>query len=471
MIVDTTQKLKSHHILFFGNSSKQALIDRIESLGPHLKVISTANEEMAINFIKNDHPRIVLIDFDRHNFQPLAFLKKLEKPKNDHSIIGLTEQAPLDLIIKSIKMGVTDVIHIKEEPTKLEHELQKILQKDSVDSPGKDIFEKQKKIFDFNNILNTSPKLENIFSLLSRIVDRKWVTILLLGETGSGKGLVARAIHYKSFSQNRPFVEINCNALPENLLESELFGYEKGAFTDAKTSKKGLFELAENGTLFLDEIGDIPVNIQTKLLKAIEDKTVRRLGGVRDIYINTRIIAATNRNMQQAIKDGAFRTDLYYRLNVVSFTMPPLRERVYDTVLLANKFLHEYAEEYDSPVKKFSSKAVQLLKEYHWPGNVRELKHTIERMVLLSDEEQIDQEILEDALNSELSLIDKGESNFNHLYLEIPDKGISLDDGEKIIIKSILEKTNWNKRKTCHLLNISRPRLDRKIEKYDLSPK
>jgi two-component system, NtrC family, response regulator AtoC len=469
MIVDTTEMLNSHHVLFIGNSNKQALIDRINVSDQNFKFFTTVDEEKAINYIRDDHPKVVLIDYDRKNFQPLDFITKIKKYKSGHIIFGLTEEAPLDIIVKSIKMGVNDVIHIKDEPAKLEQELKKILQKNTDASLGESLYRKQKKIHDFDYILSTSPSLENIFALVSRIVFRKWVTILLLGETGSGKGMIARAIHYKSFNENRPFVEINCNALPENLLESELFGYEKGAFTDAKTQKKGLFEMAENGTLFLDEIGDISNNVQTKLLKAIENKSIRRVGGVKDIHINTRIIAATNRNMQEALQDGSFRTDLYYRLNVVSFVMPPLRERRYDTALLATKFLTEYAAEYESPVKGFSASALQMLKEYAWPGNIRELKHTIERLVLLSDCDFITIDQLQDALNSEINKMNSPRGS-HASSIDIPPNGLSLEEGEKLLIQYILERIEWNKRKACNMLKISRPTLDRKIEKYNLLP-
>jgi two-component system response regulator AtoC len=266
-------------------------------------------------------------------------------------------------------------------------------------------------------------------------------------------------------------VEVNCNTLPENLLESELFGHEKGAFTDAKTRKKGLFEIARNGTLFLDEIGEIAFALQSKLLRVIEEKKIRRVGGIEDISVNTRIIASTNRDLKTAIKAERFRSDLYYRLNVFSILLPPLRERGEDVVILAQKFLKDYAEEYNSPVRRFSPNAIALLKEYPWPGNVRELKNTIERIVLLFDGEEAGRKTVEEAIQSEGPLAISSRRQVGSLKIDVPPEGLRLDDVEKVVIKEILEKEGWNKRRTCEILHISRPRLDRKIRKYGLKLK
>lgn len=472
MIVEKVENLKKRDILFIGTPDNRVIMDAIDESSHQINLITTDNEEEALDWIRRGHPDLVLIDYDLKNIKPIPFLEKLSRFRNGHTLLGLTQQAPLNVVLKTIKLGVKDVIHVKQEPFKVHQAIKKLMEQSAkVEPEVKNLYDKQRAQYDFQHILNYSPSLENVFSTISRIITKKWVTIMITGETGTGKGLVARAVHYNSFADQRPFVEINCNALPENLLESELFGHEKGAFTDAKTQKKGLFELANEGTLFLDEIGDVPVSVQTKLLKAIEDKSIRRVGGTEDIRVNSRIIAATNRNLQQLIKEGAFRIDLYYRLNVVSLHLPPLRSRKYDIVLLANKFLEFYAREYDSPVKSFTPQALALLKEYPWPGNVRELKHAIERMVLLTDSEKLDESVLQDALQSEMNKIDLGSVPSNYGSIVIPPEGISLEEGERLIIQTILERANWNKRQACRMLQISRPTLDRKIEKYNLAPK
>ncbi|MGH7454289.1 MAG: sigma-54 interaction domain-containing protein, partial [bacterium] len=309
-----------------------------------------------------------------------------------------------------------------------------------------------------------------VFDTLARIIQRKWVTVLLRGESGTGKEMIAHAIHYNSSAPTQPFVEINCSAIPEALLEAELFGYEKGAFTDAKTRKRGLFELAENGSLFLDEIGEVSPQMQVKLLKAVEEKKIRRLGGTEDIQINTRIITATSRDLQAAIRDGQFRQELYYRLNVVSIYLPPLRERGDDILLLAHHFLCHFAKEYASTLSAFTAEAEALLREYHWPGNIRELRHTIERVVLLSEGQFVTRTALARAMESETPALPSKSADATAIKIDIPPDGISFEEIEKQALQAVLEKMGWNKRLTSRVFKISRPRLARKIEKYQLKP-
>jgi len=240
-----------------------------------------------------------------------------------------------------------------------------------------------------NSIIGESESLLRVLNLANKVSEKSNANVLILGETGTGKGLFARAIHNNGKTRAFPFIDIVCTAIPENLLESELFGYEAGAFTDARTRKIGLFELADKGTLFLDEIGDLSINIQTKLLRAIEKKVIKRLGGVADIPINARIISATNRDLDSMVEDNLFRRDLFHRLNVVSIEVPPLREREDDIVILANHFIKEFNIQFEKSVKKIDKDLQHFLKGYSWPGNVRELRNAIERAVLLSDSSKI----------------------------------------------------------------------------------
>jgi DNA-binding NtrC family response regulator len=455
-------------ILYFGDPGKRNLLDGIDWQSRECEILTAQDEEKAFSILDSADPQVVLVDFDQAGFMPLSFLDKLLGKSKERMVVGLTENSPLDIVVKSIQMGVRDVIHTKDELFKLQLNLSKIVEEGNCHAKGEMLHQKQKENYDFSSILGQSPEMRRLVEIISKIIKRKWVTVLLLGETGTGKELIARVIHYKSYCNYQPFVEVNCNTLPENLLESELFGHEKGAFTDAKTRKKGLFEIARHGTLFLDEIGEINFTLQSKLLRVIEEKKIRRVGGIEDISVNTRIIASTNRDLQTAIKTERFRSDLYYRLNVISIHLPPLRQRGDDVVMLARKFLKDYAEEYKSPVRRFSPDAIALLKEYPWPGNIRELKNTIERIILLFDGEEAGRKTVEEAIQSEGPLVMSSQRPVGSLKIDIPPEGLRLDDVEKVVIREILEKAGWNKRRTCEILHISRPRLDRKIRKYDL---
>ena len=456
-------------ILYYGNPDKHKVIDGLSLNG---ELLTTSDRESALEVVGRENPQFVLIDFDQPQRKLLDFVDQLLSVSPQLIVFGLTLTSPLGVVVKAVKMGVQEVINTREDPHKLQKELSNLIQNWEDIDKGEDLHQKERQKYDFTNLIGQSAELQHVLEIVTKIIQRKWVTVLIQGETGTGKELIARAIHYNSFNQFQPFVEINCNALPETLLESELFGYEKGAFTDARTQKKGLFELAQHGTLFLDEIGDISQTIQVKLLKALEEKKIRRLGGTKDIQIETRIIAATNRDLKAAMQEGAFRNDLYYRLNVISIPLPPLRDWGDDVLLLAHHFLSQYAAEYESPTRAFTAEVETMLQDYDWPGNIRELSHTIERLALLGESETVSRTELAEALESETALILAKKRRSNTLQIDIPQDGFTLEEGEKLLISAVLEQMEWNKRKTSTILKISRPRLDRKIEKYGLiSPK
>lgn len=313
------------------------------------------------------------------------------------------------------------------------------------------------------SIIGGSSNFTKVLGLAKKVSEKSTSNILLLGETGSGKGLFAKAIHNHSKNRSEPFVDIVCTAIPETLLESELFGYEAGAFTNARNRKLGLFELAENGTLFLDEIGDMSLNLQSKLLRAIEKKVIKRVGGVVDIPINARIISATNKKLEEMVEDGSFRRDLFHRLNVVTIELPPLKERGDDIVLLANFFINQFNKEFNKSVKKINKEVTRFFKNYPWPGNIRELKNAIERAVLLSE-------------NGSLTLAD-----FSNLINSIPINGtarrsdefppqlirmdlnyttVDLKKLDTYYAKVVLDKVGGNKSQAAKFLGISRPKLD-----------
>ena len=322
---------------------------------------------------------------------------------------------------------------------------------------------------DFSGIIGTSPVLRQVIGLMERVVQNREVSVLITGETGTGKEIVARAIHDNSATGSELFVEVNCAAIPEHLLEAELFGYEKGAYTGAERTKRGLFELADGGTLLLDEIGFMSLNLQAKLLKAIEEKTFRRLGGEDEVQVKVRIIASTNVDLAQAMTDFKFREDLYYRLNEIQIELPSLRERSDDVILLAEHFLEEFAHQYNLGKRTLSETSKELLRQYHWPGNVRELRNAIKRAMIIYDATTLEPDMIPVSVRSTNSLA-KQPWNRGQLVVEIPEDGITFDEVEKQTIDHTLKMTDWNRNQAARMLKISRPRLLRKIEKYDLEP-
>jgi two-component system, NtrC family, response regulator AtoC len=314
------------------------------------------------------------------------------------------------------------------------------------------------------SILGESEKLMRAVDLATKVSEKSNSNVLILGETGTGKGLFARAIHNNGPANQFPFIDIICTAIPENLLESELFGYEAGAFTSARTRKVGLFELADRGTLFLDEIGDLSNNLQTKLLRAIEKKVIKRLGGVVDIPINARIISATNRDLENMVERNLFRRDLYHRLNVVSIEIPPLRDREEDAVLLANHFIEEFNKQFNKSVKKLDKDVQHLLMGYSWPGNVRELRNIIERAVLLSEDKKLQMKDFLSLINNSPVLaqenLNSQQTPSNVIRLDINYGVTNLRKLDKQYARQVLLKLGGNKTQTAKLLGISRPKLD-----------
>lgn len=322
--------------------------------------------------------------------------------------------------------------------------------------------------FGIDTIIGQSPALRSALDLARKVANTRLTTVLVVGETGTGKELFARGIHYAGPTHGEPFVAVNCAAIPETLLESELFGHEKGAFTDARSQKRGLFELAGAGSLFLDEIGDLPHKLQPKLLRALEDRRIRRVGGNEEIKVNCRIIAATNASLTDAVARLEFREDLYYRLNVFRIDLPPLRHREDDIVRLAMSFIDSIAQESDLPPKHLRPDAIAALRAHLWPGNVRELKNVIERAAILCEGNGIGAEHL--MVQHRTSLPAVGRMSSLGGEIRIPPGGKSLDEIEREAISLTLEITGGNRSATSRILGISRPTLARKMREYGLSP-
>jgi PAS domain S-box-containing protein len=313
-------------------------------------------------------------------------------------------------------------------------------------------------------VIADSPAMREVLSFVRKVAASEATTILLEGENGTGKDLVAKTLHYESSRQAEPFIAINCAAIPETLLESELFGYEKGAFTDARAQKRGLFELADKGTLFLDEIGEIPLTLQTKLLRVLEDQSFRRLGGLKDICVDVRFVAATNKNLREAVKEGAFRQDLYFRLNVIQIVIPPLRERVEDIPALVGFFIDHYNRKFKRRIEGVTPEAERLLLSHDWPGTVRELRNAIERAMILEESALITAASLPIAIGHSNGDLDAAATP----AIEIPENGMSLVDNERLLLARALEKTAGNQTQAARLLRITRDTLRYKMKKYNL---
>jgi PAS domain S-box-containing protein len=314
-------------------------------------------------------------------------------------------------------------------------------------------------------VIAESPSMREMVNFVRRVAASEASTILLEGENGTGKDLIAKTLHYQSLRQAEPFIAINCAAIPETLLESELFGYEKGAFTDAKAQKRGIFELADKGTLFLDEIGEIPLMLQAKLLRVLEEQNFRRLGGLKDIHLDLRVIAATNKNLREAVKEGAFRQDLYFRLNVIQIIIPPLRERPEDILPMATFFIDHYNRKFKRNIEGLTDEAGRALLAHLWPGNVRELRNAIERAMILEESSQIR------SGNLPIS-VTRPEATHAAVAAgpapEFPADGMSLEDNERQLLVKALEKTSGNQTQAARLLRITRDTLRYKMKKFNL---
>jgi len=317
-------------------------------------------------------------------------------------------------------------------------------------------------------VIAESQAMREVLNFVRRVAVSEATSILIEGENGTGKDLIATTLHYQSLRQSEPFLAINCAAIPETLLESELFGYEKGAFTDARAQKRGLFELADKGSLFLDEIGEIPLSLQAKLLRVLEEQTFRRLGGLRDIKVDLRIIAATNKNLREAVKEGAFRQDLYYRLNVIQLMVPPLRERHQDILPLANFFIEHYNVKFKRHIEGLTSETEAMLLAHDWPGNVRELRNAIERAMILEETSLITPGSLPFSISDTESPLSASVAIEAPVAGSGPGEGMSLADQERRLLVQALAKTGGNQTQAARILRITRDTLRYKMKKFNL---
>ena len=406
---------------------------------------------------------LALIDLKLPDESGIDILKAIKDHDPSVPVIMMTAYGEVETAVEAMKAGAYDFVLKPFALEKLKVTISNALEARNLKDELDYLKRTTRRGVDFKDFIGQSPQMAEIFAKLKKIGQSKANTILITGESGVGKELVARTIHTCSHSDTRPFMEINCASLPETLLESELFGYEKGAFTDAKTRKKGLVELAEGGTLFLDEIGEMGVTLQSRLLRVIENKTFRRVGGVQDLRVNTRIVAATNRDLEHEIEAKTFRKDLYFRLKVIPIEVPPLRVRREDVPLLVNHFVDRFNKELGKHVKPVAREVMEVLIRYDWPGNVRELKNVIERAMLLDAEEDILLEHLPSEIHHPQTPSGGVEKAAQVLSSFFP---MTLREIERIQIEKTLEQTNGNKSKAAGILGISRQTLREKLKTF-----
>jgi DNA-binding NtrC family response regulator len=452
--------MKDYSILIVDDEDAQRNILKgyLEKKG--YKIFSASSGTAGINVVQNNLIDIVLSDFKMPDKTGLEVLDEVKKINPEISFVILTAYGTIEDAVKAMRLGAFDYISKPVDLDELDLMIERVIENNNLRSEIQILKNQLKEKFKIDSFISHSPKMEEVLSIAARAADSN-ATVLISGESGTGKEVLAKSIHYISPRKEKPFIAVNIPALPETLLESELFGHEKGAFTGAEKAKKGRFELADTGTIFLDEIGDIPINLQVKLLRVLQEHQIERLGSTKNINIDVRIIAATHQNLEEKIKDGSFREDLFYRLNIVSLHIPPLRERREDILPLIEHFMEKYSKENNKPKLTLSKESVDLLIKYNFPGNVRELENVIERAVVLCRSEAITINDLpnvvkgfkaekEIPVNDDATLIDQVEAL------------------EKKLIYDALSKANGNQSMAGRMLGLTERNLRYKMQKYEI---
>jgi len=438
------------------------------------QVETAASGKEALQKFECFKPILVMLDIGLPDVDGLELLKRFKAANEETSIVMMTAYANADSAVQALQDGAEDFFGKPFNLGAIKHVVNRVFEKRRLKKEVDSFRRELRKKSDHDKLIGNSPKMIDVFKMIKICADSDAKTVLITGESGTGKELVAKAIHYHSARADAPFIEVNCASIPENLLENELFGHEKGAYTDASKMHKGVFEMAEGGSVFLDEIGDMPFAMQAKILKAVETKRFRRLGGQEDLEANVRIITATHQNLPAMVKSGKFRGDLFFRLNVMNICLPSLRERKDDIGTLVQYFIETLNDEYGRNVLGAAPETLEHLVRYEWPGNVRELRNCIERLVMLEQEkilsaEHLNAEIMKSGQAEEAEPNGVIRSDLAGEHIVIPATGISLDELEKLLIQLALRKSGGNQTKAAKFLKTSRDTLRYRMKKFGIS--
>ena len=432
-----------------------ALVTMLEKKGYEVRGVATAEE--ALEQLNASAVELVITDLKMPGIGGLALLQRLREQWPQTEVVVMTAYGSIDTAVEAMRGGAYDYLTKPIHRERFPVVVAKALERQALASENRQLRDRLEARTRFDQMVGESEPMQRVYTLVEMVADND-VTVLLTGESGTGKELVARAIHHKSPRADGPFITLNCGALPENLFESELFGYEKGAFTGAMITKMGRFELADGGTLLLDEVGELSLKSQVDFLRVLETKEFRRLGGTKLIKVDTRIVAATNRNLEEAVKQGDFREDLYYRLNVVPIRLPPLRDRADDIPLLVERFLAEFSAQHHRAPKEVSREAMRLLRFYAWPGNIRQLRNLMERLVVTVKDIVLQPEHLPEEI----------QASQEDVRTMVVTLGTSLEQIERDVIRRTLAEVTNHREKAAKLLGISLRALQYKIKEYGI---
>lgn len=442
------------------------------NLSPKYEVVTSGNGEEALRVVRTQSISLMLTDLKMPGKNGMELLQEVRKVRSDLPVIIMTAYGTVESAVQAMKEGATDYILKPIKIDEMEMLIEKALTVSRLQAENRDLRQELKTIYGPGNIVGNHPAMQRVIQLIHQVAGTK-TTVLVQGESGTGKELVARAIHYESDRSSKPFVVINCAAIPSTLLESELFGYEKGAFTGASKTKKGRLELADKGTLFLDEIGEMPRELQVKILRVLEEQKFQHVGGTEDIEVDNRIIAATNKDLKQAVEAGIFREDLYYRLKVITLSIPPLREKKEDIPLLVEHFLRKHREVQKKNVSGVSEEALRLLMDYPWPGNIRELENVLLRAIVLCPSNCIEAEDLPAELQREGERregkvpVDRQELKRMKRLAQQKIK----EEMEKKFIEEALKRGEGNVLRSAEMVGMDRRQFQNLIKKYGISSK
>ena len=443
------------------------------------QVIEADSGGPALKLAQRESPDLVLLDVRMPDLTGIEVLDELKKNGDARAVIMITADPQLDDVKAALKLGAYDFVGKPVDFDELQVAIRNALEATSLRTEVQALRGAVRGGVGYDSVVSVSSKMTELMNFVRKVASSEATTILIQGESGTGKDLIAKAIHYESSRHQKPFVAINCSAIPETLMEAELFGHEKGAFTDAKTMKKGLFEAADGGTLFLDEIGELSPLLQAKLLRVLEDQVIRRVGGIKDMQVDVRVIAASNRDLEKAVRESQFRQDLYYRLAIIAIFIPPLRDRKEDIMPLVEFFIDRYNRRFKKSIRGITDETRRLIQSHNWPGDVRELKNTIERGMILEDEPLLRPLYLPFSVGESggrtaferTSPADGGQPLPNGRMLPrlyIPDGGTSLEEVEHAMVELAMRQANSNQTHAAKLLDISRDALRYKLKKFGL---